>query len=81
MGVKANKRKVSKETEQDLVLAQAEYWGHILESRLEKVLLRKMRANNRALKSDDTMIVVVVTQQCSEPSLTKSLEKQRLTGQ
>ncbi len=48
------------------------YWEHILESKLEKVLLRKMRANNRALKSDDIVIVVVVTQQCLEPSLTKS---------
>ena len=34
--VKVNKRKVSKETEQDLVLAPAEYWEHFLESKITR---------------------------------------------
>ncbi|KAG4428523.1 hypothetical protein IFR05_015992 [Cadophora sp. M221] len=61
--VKVNKRKVSKETEQDLVLVPAEYWEHFLESKLEKVVLRKERA---------------ITQQRSEPSLTKSFEETKI---
>jgi hypothetical protein len=73
--VKVNKRKVSKETEQDLVLAPAEYWEHFLEHKLEKVVLRKERTSNRTLASEDTAIVVIVTQQRSEPSLTKSFEE------
>lgn len=73
--VKVNRRSVLKETEQDLVLAPSEFWEHFLESKLEKVLLRKERAKSRALKPEDTKIVVIVTQQRSEPSLTKSFDE------
>ncbi|KAG4427670.1 hypothetical protein IFR05_016847 [Cadophora sp. M221] len=58
--VKVNNREVSKETEQDLVLAPASYWRLFLESNLEKVLLRKMRVKNKTVKSEDTKIVVTV---------------------
>jgi hypothetical protein len=45
--VRVNNREISKETEPDLVLVPASYWQLILESNLEKVLLRKMRTKNR----------------------------------
>ena len=58
---------MSKETTQDLVLAPASYWRLFLRSKLEEVVLGKIRAKKRDLKSEDTKIVMIVTQQYSEP--------------
>jgi hypothetical protein len=42
---------------------------------LRRVVLRKIRAKKRDLKSEDTKIVMTVTQQRSEPPLTKSFDE------
>jgi hypothetical protein len=73
--LKINNREVSKETEQDLVLAPSSYWRLFLKSKLEEVVLRKIRAKKRELKSEDTKIVMTVTQQRSESPLTKSFDE------
>jgi hypothetical protein len=73
--LRINNREVSKETEQDLVLAPASYSRLFLKSKLEEVVLRKIRAKKRDLKSEDTKIVMTVTQQRSEPPLTKSFDE------
>lgn len=73
--LRINNREVSKETEQDLVLALASYWRLFLKSKLEEVVLRKIRTKKRDLKSEDTKIVMTVTQQRSEPPLTKSFDE------
>ncbi|KAM3066504.1 hypothetical protein ACMFMG_012002 [Clarireedia jacksonii] len=65
-----NNREVSKETEPDLVLVPASYWQLFLESNLEKVLLRKTRTKNRSIKSEDTKVVLTVTER-SERDITK----------
>jgi hypothetical protein len=48
---------MSKDTEQDLVLEPAAHWEHILEPKLNSVLLKK----KRPLAFDDTTVVVSVT--------------------
>lgn len=73
--LRINNREVSKETEQDLVLAPASYWRLSLKSKLEEVVLRKIRTKKRDLKSEDTKIVMTVTQQRSEPPVTKSFDE------
>lgn len=47
--------------------APASYWRLFLRSKLEEVVLGKIRAKKRDLKSEDTKIVMIVTQQRSEP--------------
>jgi hypothetical protein len=71
--VRVNNREVSKDTEQDLVLAPASYWRLFLKLNLEKVLLRKMLANNRTVKCEDTKVVVTVTERL-ERDLTKRFD-------
>jgi hypothetical protein len=71
--VRVNNREVSKDTEQDLVLAPASYWRLFLKLNLEKVLLRKMVAKNRTVKCEDTKIVVTITER-SERDLTKRFD-------
>ncbi|MCJ1284329.1 hypothetical protein MMC26_003660 [Xylographa opegraphella] len=73
--LRINNREVSKETEQDLVLAPASYWRLFLKSKLEEVVLHKIRTKKRDMKSEDTKIVMTVTQQRSEPPLTKSFDE------
>jgi hypothetical protein len=52
-----NRAIMSKDTEQDLVLEPAAHWKHILEPKSKRALLKE----NRALASDDTTVVVSVT--------------------
>lgn len=52
-----NRAIMSKDTEQDLVLEPAAHWEHILEPKLKGALLKK----KRPLVSDDTTVVVSVT--------------------
>ena len=51
----------SKDTEQDVVLAPSAYWGLFLQPKLEKLLCKKL-AKNRPIKSEDTNVVVSVTE-------------------
>ena len=58
--ITVNNRAITpKDTEQDLVLEPAAYWEHFLEAKLNNALLRK----KRNLLSDDTTVVVSVTNQ------------------
>ena len=59
--VTVNKRMVSLDTEQDVVLAPALSWRLLLYHKLEMVLTRKI-AKNRPIKSEDTNIVISVTE-------------------
>jgi hypothetical protein len=52
-----NRAITSKDTEQDLVLEPAAHWEHILQPKLKNALLKK----KRPLASDDTTVVVSVT--------------------
>jgi hypothetical protein len=71
--VRVNNREVSKDTEQDLVLAPASYWRLFLKPNLEKVLLRKMMAKKITLKSEDIKIVVTNTQR-GDPGVAKRFD-------
>jgi hypothetical protein len=70
--VYVNKRMVSKDTEQDLVLAPTAYWHMFLKPKLEK-LLRKKLSQNRSIRCDETNVVVSVTGR-SERDLTKRFD-------
>jgi hypothetical protein len=61
-----------KDTEQDIVLALAAHWQHILGPKLED----SVRKQERSLKSDFTSVVVSVTQR-KEPDLTKVFPQTR----
>jgi hypothetical protein len=61
-----NRAIMPKDTEQDIVLAPAAYWQHVLGPKLED----SVRKQKRSLKSDFTSVVVLVTQR-TEPNLTK----------
>ena len=68
-----NNRKVSKDTEQGLVLAPASYWRLFLKLNLENVLLRKIVAKNKTVKCEDTKIVVTNTKR-GDPGITKRFD-------
>jgi hypothetical protein len=70
--VTVNNRMVSKDTEQDVVLAPSAYWGLFLKPKLEKLLCKKL-AKNRPIKSEDTNVVVSVTER-SQRDLTKRFD-------
>jgi hypothetical protein len=61
-----NRAIMPKDTDQDLVLEPAAHWEHFLEDKLKSVLLKK----KRPLVSDDTTVVVSVTDR-----KTRDLEK------
>jgi len=61
-----NRAIMPKDTEQDIVLAPATHWQHVLGPKLED----SVRKQKRSLKSDFTSVVVSVTQR-TEPNLTK----------
>ncbi|KAI5365710.1 hypothetical protein J4E82_011247 [Alternaria postmessia] len=57
--VLVNNRKISDDTEEDLVLAPTAYWHEILKPKLDRVLQRKV-AQNRSIRCDDTSIIAAV---------------------
>jgi hypothetical protein len=59
--VTVNNRIMSKDTEQNVVLAPSAYWGLFLQPKLEKLLCKKL-AENRPVKFEDTNVVVSVTE-------------------
>jgi hypothetical protein len=61
-----NRAIMPKDSLQDIVLAPANSWEHILETKLED----SVRKQNRSLKSNFTSVVVSVTQR-KEPDFTK----------
>jgi hypothetical protein len=68
--VTVNNRAIIKpDTEQDLVLAPAGYWQRFLHPKLQQLLQTK----NRSLRSEDTSVVVSVTQRKEDP-LTKRFD-------
>jgi hypothetical protein len=67
-----NNRVVSKDTEQDVVLAPAAYWRVVFQPKLEKMLSRKL-ARNRPVRSEDTSIVISVTER-SQRDLAKRFD-------
>jgi hypothetical protein len=71
--VNLNGKMISKDTEQDLVLAPASYWQLFLQPRLEKLLLKKLPYNS-CVRSDDTNLVVSVTER-SERDLIKRFDE------
>jgi hypothetical protein len=64
-----NRAIMPKDTEQDVVLAPAAYWQHFLQPKLENLLRKK----NRPVRSEDTNVVVSVTER-SERDLTKRFD-------
>jgi hypothetical protein len=70
--ITVNNRMVSKDTEPDVVLAPAAYLQLILKLKLEKLLCKKL-AKNRPIKSEDTNVVVSVTER-SQRDLAKRFD-------
>ena len=67
-----NNKKISNDTEQDLVLAPTAYWHEILKPKLDRLLRRKM-AQNRSIRCDDTIVVASVNDR-SQRDLTKRFD-------
>ena len=67
--VTVNNREVSKDTEEDVVLAPSAFWQLSLEKKLEKALRRKT-TRHRQVRPDDTVIVASTTDR-TKRNLTK----------
>ncbi|CAG8162240.1 unnamed protein product [Penicillium nalgiovense] len=70
--VTVNNREVSKDTEEDVVLAPSAFWQLSLEKKLEKALRRKT-ARYRQVRPDDTVIVASTTDR-TKRNLTKRFD-------
>jgi len=70
--VLVNNKKISDDTEQDLVLAPMAYWHMFLKPKLDRLLRRKV-AQNRNIRCDDTSVVASVTDR-SQRDLTKRFD-------
>jgi hypothetical protein len=70
--VSVNNKVISRDTEQDLVLAPIAYWHLYLKPKLDKVLRGKV-AQNRYVRCDDTTVVASVAHR-SERDLTKRFD-------
>ncbi|CZT13844.1 uncharacterized protein RAG0_17336 [Rhynchosporium agropyri] len=68
-----NNKLISKDTEQNLVLAPIFYWPLFLQPKLEKLLCKKLPSNKRD-RPDGTNVVVSVTER-SERDLTKRFDE------
>lgn len=68
-----NNKLISKDTEQNLVLAPIFYWPLFLQPKLEKLLYKKLPSNKR-VRPDDTNVVVSATDR-SERDLTKRFDE------
>jgi hypothetical protein len=71
--VTLNGKLVSKDTEQNLVLAPTFYWPQYLKPKLEKLLGKKVSSNKRVIP-DDTNVVVSVTDRL-ERDLTRRFDE------
>ena len=58
--VTVNNKVISKDTEQDLVLAPTAHWHVFLQTKLEKLPHKKL-AQNRHIRCDDTNVIMSVT--------------------
>jgi hypothetical protein len=67
-----NNRMLSKDTEQDVVLAPAAYWRFCLKAKVERLLGKKL-PHGRHVKCDDTSVVASVNDR-SERDLTKRFD-------
>ena len=67
--VTLNNKLISKDTEQNLVLAPSFYWPLVLRPKLDKLLRKKVSSNKRVVP-DDTCVVISITKR-SERDLTK----------
>lgn len=67
-----NSKVVSKDTEQNLVLAPSDFWERTLRAKLDKLVKRKL-PSNKSYKVDDTNIVVSVRHR-SEGDLVKRFD-------
>lgn len=56
---KRNKKVVSRDTEQDIVLAPAAYWTGILQPKVKRVLKKKIGLNGRQ-RAEETIVMVSV---------------------
>lgn len=74
--VTVNNKPISKDTEQNLVLAPSFYWPLILRPKLEKLLRKKVPSNKRVMP-DVTSVVVPVTGR-SEQELTKRFDEMEI---
>ena len=70
--VVVNNKELSKDTEQDLVVAPIAYWRMVLQPKFER-LLRKKLPQNRHVRGDDTNVIVSVNYR-SERDLIKRFE-------
>lgn len=65
---------VSRDTEQNIVLALSVFWPLFLQPKLEKLICRKVLSNKR-VRPDDVNVVILVTGR-SERDLTKRFDEQ-----